>query len=80
MTEADEAAAKIKEWRADKAIRAQIDAGEDLAKAEALEKMDDPAAKKKAYKVYSDIAKDKDLEGTPVAEKAKAAAERLKGS
>jgi hypothetical protein len=75
---ADEATAKVKAWRADKAVRAQIDAGEDLAKAEALEKAGDPASKAKAYKLYQDIAKKKDLDGTPVAAKAKAAAERLK--
>lgn len=73
---AEEAAKTAKEWRADKAIKGQIAAGEDLRKAEALEKAGDPAAKKKAYSIYSDVAKKQ--KGTPIGAKAEAAAARLK--
>jgi hypothetical protein len=75
---ADEAAKTAKTWRADKSIKAQIKGGEDFKKAEALEKTNDPAAKKKAFQMYKDIAKD--CEGTPIGDKAKAAAEKLKSS
>lgn len=74
---AEEAAKLLKDWKADKSIAAQMKGGDDMKKAEALEKMDDPAAKKKAYGMYLDIAKR--LKDTPLGEKAKAAAERMKG-
>jgi hypothetical protein len=77
MPVADEAAAKAKEWRADKSIKSQIAAGEDLKKAEALEKTGDPAAKKKAYSIYADVAKKQ--KGTPLGDRAQASADRLKG-
>ena len=73
---ADEAAKKAKEWRADKAIKSQIAAGDDIRKAEALEKAGDPGSKKKAYSIYIDVAKKQ--KGTPLGEKAQAAADRLK--
>jgi hypothetical protein len=77
--EASETAArKLKEWKADKAIKAKIRAGEDLARAAALEKLADPAAKQKALKIYLDVAKQ--MKGGPLGERAQAAAERLKGS
>jgi hypothetical protein len=78
LPEADDAAKKLKEWKADKSIAAQIKAGEDMRKAEALEKSGDPAAKRKAYGLYADVAKK--LKGTPIGDKAQAAADRLKGS
>ncbi len=63
---------------ADKAISAQIAAGDQMKKAEALEKTGDPAAKKKAYGIYSEVAKKQ--KGTKIGEKAQAAADRLKSS
>jgi hypothetical protein len=76
MPAAEEASRKLKEWKADKTIAAQIKAGDDLKKADALAKLEDPGAKKKAYGIYSDIAKK--LPGTRIGERAKEAAERLK--
>lgn len=77
LPQADEAAKKAKEWRSDKAIKEQIKAGEDLKKAAALEKLGDPAARRKAYQIYADVAKK--MKDTPVGQKAQAAADRLKG-
>ncbi len=78
MPVAEDAAKTLKEWKADKEIREQIKAGEMLRKAEALERTGDAAAKKKAYQIYADLAKKH--KGTPLGEKAQAAADRLKGS
>jgi len=72
----DDAAKLLKEWKADKSIAAQIKGGDDFKKAEALEKVDDPAAKKKAYGMYVELSKR--LKGTPLGDKAKASAERMK--
>jgi hypothetical protein len=62
----------------DRAIKVQIKAGEDFQKAEALEKTGDPAAKRKAHALYLQIAKE--AKGTPIGEKAQAAADRLRAS
>jgi hypothetical protein len=78
MDEAEDAAKKLKEWKADRAIKVQIKAGEDFQKAEALEKTGDPAAKRKAHALYLQIAKE--AKGTPIGEKAQAAADRLRAS
>jgi hypothetical protein len=78
MPEADEAAKKAKKWRSDSSIRDQIKFGEDFKRAEALEKTGEPAAKKKAYQIYLEISKK--AKGTPIGEKAQAAADRLKSS
>src|SRR5207245_2440585 len=77
LPEADEAAKKLKDWKADKAIKGQLAAADEMKKAEALEKMCD-AGKKKAYGIYVDIAKKQ--KGTKIGEKAQAAADRLKSS
>ncbi|HVY62662.1 MAG TPA: hypothetical protein VHF22_13470, partial [Planctomycetota bacterium] len=76
MPVADEAAAKLKAWKADRSIQGQISAGQELRKAEALEKTGDPAAKRKAYGIYTEVAKKH--KGTPAGDKAQAAADRLK--
>lgn len=76
LPESEDAGKKLKEWKADKAIAAQIKGGEDLRKAEALEKQGDAASKRKAYGIYVDVAKK--LKGTLTGEKAQQAADRLK--
>jgi hypothetical protein len=77
LPEADEAAKKLKDWKADKSIKGQLAAADEMKKAEALEKLGD-AGKKKAYGIYVEVAKKQ--KGTKIGEKAQAAAERIKGS
>jgi len=77
MPAADDAAKKLKEWRADKEIKVQLSAADDWKKAEALEKAGDPASRKKAAQSYGEIAKK--AKGTPIGDRAQAAADRLKG-